>query len=349
MVYLRALGGAFTISLVISTFAFAQGTADIVGRVTDTSGAVLPAVTVTAENIATKNVRTTISGDTGDYVFTLLPIGTYTVRIELQGFQTVTSRVELATGDRARVDAKLELGAVQENLTVSGESPLLQTDSATVSSLIDQKTVQDAPIPGRNIIRMVQLVPGANEGALSSLANGTRPDERRQTSSVSINGVNDVLNNQLVDGMDNNERSIGTVAIKPSIDAIAEVRVQTNMYTAETGRTLGGVINIITKSGGNAFHGSGFEFARHEKFDSRQFFAQGKPENAAEPVWRQPGWTAAQGSDVLLRRLRGVPDQAGCAERGDRAHGQDAGRRFLGAVHADLRRAERRGPPLRAT
>ena len=98
---------------------------------------------------------------------------------------------------------------------------------------------------------MVQLIPGANEGALSSLANGTRPDERRQTSSVSINGVNDVLNNQLVDGMDNNERTIGTVAIKPSIDAIAEVRVQTNMYTAETGRTLGGVINIITKSGGN--------------------------------------------------------------------------------------------------
>ena len=210
-------------------------------------------------------------------MFTLLPIGTYTVRIELQGFQTVTSRVELATGDRARVDAKMELGTVQENLTVSGESPLLQTDSATVSSLIDQKTVQDAPIPGRNIIRMVQLIPGANEGALSSLANGTRPDERRQTSSVSINGVNDVLNNQLVDGMDNNERTIGTVAIKPSIDAIAEVRVQTNMYTAETGRTLGGVINIITKSGGNQFHGSGFEFARHEKFDSRLFFAQDKP------------------------------------------------------------------------
>ena len=190
-------------------------------------------------------------------MFTLLPIGTYTVRIELQGFQAINSKVELATGDRARVDARMELGTVQENLTVSGESPLLQTDSATVSSLIDQKTVQDAPIPGRNIIRMVHLIPGANEGALSSLANGTRPDERRQTSSVSINGVNDVLNNQLVDGMDNNERTIGTVAIKPSIDAIAEVRVQTNMYTAETGRTLGGVINIITKSGGNQFHGSG--------------------------------------------------------------------------------------------
>ncbi|MEO5742896.1 MAG: carboxypeptidase regulatory-like domain-containing protein, partial [Vicinamibacterales bacterium] len=277
MAYLRFLGGALTILLTLSTFTFAQGTADIVGRVTDTSGAVLPAVTVTAQNIATKNMRTTVTSATGDYVFTLLPIGAYTVKIELQGFQTVNGRVDLATGDRARVDAKMDVGAVQENLTVTGESPLLQTDSSTVSSLINEKTVQDAPIPGRNIISMVQLIPGANEGALSSLANGTRPDERRQTSSVSINGVNDVLNNQLVDGMDNNERSIGTVAIKPSIDAIAEVRVQTNMYTAETGRTLGGVINIITKSGGNQFHGSGFEFARHERFDSRLFFARDKP------------------------------------------------------------------------
>jgi hypothetical protein len=276
---LRSLGGALAALLLFTTLSFAQGTADIVGRVTDSSGGVLPAVTVTAENIATKNVRTTVTSETGDYVFTLLPIGVYTVKIELQGFQTLNSRVELATGDRARVDARLQVGTVQENLTVTGESPLLQTDSATVSSLIDQKTVQDAPIPGRNIIRMVQMIPGANEGALSSLANGTRPDERRQTSSVSINGVNDVLNNQMVDGMDNNERSIGTVAIKPAIDAIAEARVQTNMYTAETGRTLGGVINIITKSGGNEFHGSGFEFARHEKFDSRLFFAQGKPEN----------------------------------------------------------------------
>lgn len=277
MFCVRALGGILTILLVLHTPVFAQGTADIVGRVTDTSGGVLPAVTVTAVNVATKNVRATISSDTGDYVFTLLPIGVYTVRIELQGFQTVNSRVELATGDRARVDARLQLGTVAENVIVTGESPLLQTDSSTVSSLINEKTVQDAPIPGRNIIRMVQLIPGASEGALSSLANGTRPDERRQTSSVSINGVNDVLNNQLVDGMDNNERTIGTVAIKPSIDAIAEVRVQTNMYTAETGRTLGGVINIITKSGGNQFHGSAFEFGRHERFDSRLFFATAKP------------------------------------------------------------------------
>src|SRR5438874_6890802 len=271
--------GAVLLLFFSATLAFAQGTGDIVGRVTDTSGAVLPGVTVTAQNEATTIARTTITSETGDYTFTLLPIGSYTVKIELVGFQSVSSRVELTTGDRTRVDARMQVGTVLETVVVTGDAPLLETDTSTVGALINEKTVQDAPIPGRNIIRMVQLIPGASEGALSSLANGTRPDERRQTSSVSINGVNDVLNNQLVDGMDNNERSIGTVAIKPSIDAIAEVRVQTNMYTAETGRTLGGVINILTKSGSNQFHGSGFEFGRHERFDSRLFFAQGKPLN----------------------------------------------------------------------
>jgi len=274
---IRRFASILTVVLIFPVAALAQGTADIVGRVTDTSGGVLPAVTVTAENAATKISRTTVTSDTGDYTFTLLPIGSYSVKIELSGFQTVNARVDLATGDRARVDARMQLGTVAETVMVTGDAPLLQTDTSTVGALINEKTVQDAPIPGRNIINMVQLIPGASEGALSSLANGTRPDERRQTSSVSINGVNDVLNNQLVDGMDNNERTIGTVGIKPSIDAIAEVKVQTNMYTAETGRTLGGVINILTKSGSNQFHGSAFEFGRHDKFDSRLFFARDKP------------------------------------------------------------------------
>src|SRR5438046_3396788 len=106
---IRSVGGALTILLALNTLVFAQGTADIVGRVTDTSGGVLPAVTVTAENIATKNVRTTITSGTGDYVITLMPIGVYTVRIELTDFHPVNSRDERATGNRARRDTRLQL------------------------------------------------------------------------------------------------------------------------------------------------------------------------------------------------------------------------------------------------
>ncbi len=280
---IRILVGVVVVSLLLIPSAiFAQGTADIVGRVTDTSGGVLPGVNVTAENIGTKNVRTTVTSESGDYTFNLLPIGTYTVRIELQGFSTVTSKAVLNTGDRIRVDARMQVGNISESLTVTGESPLLQTDTATLSTLVTEKSVQDLPVQGRNIMRLVQLVPGGHEGVLSSLADGTRPDDRRQTSSVSINGVGDVLNNQMVDGMDNNERAIGSIGIKPSIDATAEVRVQTNTYSAETGRTMGGIINIITKSGSNEFNGSAFEFYRNDAFDSKNYFArvnnQDKPE-----------------------------------------------------------------------
>jgi len=252
-------------------------TADIVGRLTDASGAVLPGATVTVENTATAAVRTQPTGETGDYAFNLLPIGTYTVRIEMPGFQTYTARVTLASGDRARVDAKLALGTVTENIQVTAATSLLQTDTSNVSALITEKAVQDLPVNGRNIVRLMQLVPGANEGAVSSTANGTRPDDRRQTSAISINGTADTQNNQLVDGMDNNERAIGTVAIKPSIDAIAEVKIQTNLYGADVGRTLGGVVNIITKSGSNDVHGSAFLFTRSDKFDARDFFARQRP------------------------------------------------------------------------
>ena len=274
----RVLLGVLTFVFTLPVLALAQGTtADIVGRITDASGAVLPGATVTVSNGATGDTRTAVSGETGDYAFTLLPIGTYTVRIELQGFQVVTSRVTLASGDRSRVDAKMALGSVAENVTVTAEAPLLQTDSSSVSSLFNEKAVQDLPVAGRNITRLVQMVPGANEGAVSSLANGTRPDDRRQTSSVSINGTGDTQNNQLVDGLDNNERAIGTVGIKPSIDAIAEVKVQTNLYSADVGRTLGGVVNILTKSGTNTFHGTAYEFVRNDRFDARDFFARQDP------------------------------------------------------------------------
>ena len=273
----RAALGA-TCLLLLASMAHAQvTTADILGRVTDSSGAVLPGATVTIVNTATHDTRTLISNETGDYVFNLLPIGTYTVTIELQGFSKQMTTVMVSSGDRARVDAKLSLGTVSENIQVTAEAAPLQTDSSTVGTLFNEKAVQDLPIAGRNIIRLVQMIPGANEGAVSSLSNGTRPDDRRQTSSVSVNGNGDSQNNQLIDGLDNNERAIGTVSIKPSIDAIAEVKVQTNLYSADVGRTQGGVINILTKSGTNQFHGTAYEFGRSDRFDAQDFFAKQRP------------------------------------------------------------------------
>ncbi len=179
----------------------------------------------------------------------------------------------MSTGDRVRVDAALEVGTLSETVQVTGEAPLLQTDTSRVASLVSERMVQDAPIQGRNIINFIQLTPGASEGNANATTSGNRPDDRRQTSAVSIMGAAENDNSQLIDGMDNTERVQAGMGIKPSIDAIAEVLVQTNNYSAENGRTLAGVINIITKSGGNRFSGSAFEFTRHERFDAKNFFA----------------------------------------------------------------------------
>jgi len=295
----RLVIATFACGVVLAFDAAAQvTTADIIGRVMDSSGAVLPGVTVTVENLGTRETRVAPTNESGDFAFTLLPIGRYTVKIELSGFTPQTATLTLAAGDRSRLDVRLQVGAVAENVSVVAQSPLVQTDSATLSALVTEKAVQDLPVNGRNFVRLVQLVPGANEGVPNSLAGGTRPDDRRQTSAISINGALDNQNNQLLDGIDNNERSIGTMIVKPSIDAIAEVKVQTNMYTAEVGRTAGGVVNIITKSGSNDFHGSAFEFNRNDRFDERNYFAQTGP----KPKLDQNQFGASAGGPLRKNR-----------------------------------------------
>src|SRR5688572_20552765 len=146
-------------SLALCATASAQGTtADIVGRVADSSGAVLPGATVTVTHTGTGTVRTQVTSASGDYAFNVLPIGTYEIKIELSGFKTQTARMALASGERARVDGALEVGALTETVLVSGEAPLLQTDASNVSSLFTERTVQELPTQERNIYRLVQLV-----------------------------------------------------------------------------------------------------------------------------------------------------------------------------------------------
>src|SRR5207244_5806187 len=133
-------------------------------------------------------------------------------------------------------------------------------------------TVQDLPLNGRNVIQLVELSPGVNPSMSNSMSSGNRPDDRRLSSNYSANGQSDEINNNLIDGMDNNERIIGTIGVRPSIDAIQEFKVQTNLYSAEITRTSAGVVNIITRSGTNAVHGTAFEFLRNDVLDANGNF-----------------------------------------------------------------------------
>jgi len=270
-------------------------TADIVGTVTDSTGALVSKATVTLLNLDTHDQRVAVSNDSGDYQFSLLPVGHYSVTAKMAGFKTTTTNLAVEAGDRARADIHLATGGATEVVVVEATTPLLQADNATVSSTVTDMAVQDLPLNGRNFVQLVQLVPGANEGPGNGLTSGGRPDDRRTTNGFSVNGQDDTLNNYIVDGIDDNERIIGTIGIKPSVEDIQEITVQTNSYAPEAGRTAGGVVNLVTKSGTNKFHGTAYEFFRNDKFDGRNWFAT----TGAKPELRQNQFGGSFGGPII--------------------------------------------------
>ena len=303
----------FLVLLFLSTTAaFAQlTTADILGTVTDPSGASIPNATVTLTNLGTNQQRTVQSNASGDYTFTLLPIGHYTISVKAGGFQeSITKDLAVEAGDRARADVHLQVGSASAVVEVTATTPLLQADSATVSSTVTAKAVQDLPLNGRNFVQLVQIVPGANEGPGNGLTSGGRPDDRRQTASFSVNGQDDTLNNYTIDGIDDNERIIGTIGVRPIVEAIDEITVQTNNYTAEAGRTAGGVVSIVTRAGTNQFHGTAYEFFRNDIFDARNVLQT----TGSKPELRQNQFGGSLGGPIWKNRTFFFGDYEGFRE-----------------------------------
>ncbi|MCU1223512.1 MAG: hypothetical protein JWQ42_1605 [Edaphobacter sp.] len=284
-------------------------TADVVGNVTDASGAVIPNATVELTNMETHETRTDTSGSSGEFTFTLLKPSRYSLTVTAPGFKKFQiSSFDVAAGDRAREDSHLMIGTEGETVTVEATAPALHTDSAALITTVTEKQTQELPLNGRNYINLVQVTPGATEGLNNGLASGNRPDDRRQTSSVSVNGQADVINNQLIDGMDNNERVIGSIGVRPSVDAIQEVSVQTNVFTAEVGRTAGAAINVITKSGGNTLHGTVYEFFRNDVLNANPFkFGAAIP----KPKYRQNQFGGSLGGPIWRNRTFFFADYEG--------------------------------------
>ena len=295
---LRNLSLLLAITVISASWAFAQlTTADILGTVTDATGAIVPNAAVIITNLGTNEKRTGQTNNAGDYSFALLPVGHYSVSIKAKGFQaSLTKDLAVEAGDRARNDVHLQAGAETTVIEVNASTPLLQADSATVSSTVTAQAVQDLPLNGRNFVQLVALVPGANPGAGNSLSSGGRPDDRRSNAAgLSVNGQDESLNNWVVDGMDDNERVIGSIGVKPNIEGIQEITIETNSYAPEAGRTAGGVINIVTRSGTNTFHGSVYEYFRNDIFDGRSFFQN----TGNKPELRQNQYGASIGGPII--------------------------------------------------
>jgi hypothetical protein len=257
-----------------------QNTAEIVGTVTDSSGAVVPTVQVVIENMGT-GVHRSIQTQDGSYAFTLLQIGKYAVHVSAAGFKTSdVPAFDLDAGERRRIDVTLQVGAQSESVQVSANvEAQLETDNSTITQTISEQNIQNLPMNGLNYVVLAQdLTAGANQGLPGQINSGQRPDDRRVTSEISANGQFPSANNNLIDGMDNNERIIGGLGVRPSTEALEDLRVETSIYSADISRAAGAVINMITKAGTNKFHGSAYEYIRNDDLDARNYFALTQPE-----------------------------------------------------------------------
>jgi len=252
-----------------------QGTASIFGTVTDPQGAAVAGATVEITNQATGAVFRTRTTDTGYYSAPGLPVGTYAVAVELQGFKRAErSGIRLQVNQNAEVNLRLEIGQLTETVRVVAETPLVDTGSATLGQVIENRRVQELPLNGRSALALTLLTAGvvANSGPLQSGFG----DRGIGLSSISINGGPNSMNAQMLDGNNNNLSYIGEVGVPLAVDAVEEFKVQSGTMSAEYGFTAGGVINLVTKSGTNELHGTAYWFVRNDKFDARNTYALSK-------------------------------------------------------------------------
>ena len=245
----------------------------ILGTVTDSSGSVIPNAKVTIVNEGTGLTRTVQSDSNGEFTAPQLPTGHYTVIAELTGFKTMTlSNIELGVDQRARIDLKLEVGAMTESVSVEATSPLIQTSSSELGTTVTAAQIEALPLNGRNFVNLTRTLPGVLRGIPGANIDGAGSLAWRASASFSANGQRTRDNNFMLDGVDNNETWLQTVVIFPSVDALDEFKLQTSTYSAEFGRSLGGVVNLQIKSGTNSLRGSAFEFMRNDAFDANNFF-----------------------------------------------------------------------------
>lgn len=265
--------------LCLSCATFSQNvTATLTGTVTDSSGAAVAGATITVHNNGTNtNVSTTKTDQSGAYTVPDLPVGTYTVTVNASGFKNfVTNNVVLHVGDHRTLDATMEVGQVSQQVVVLASEVPVETSSAAQSTTITGTQVRELQLNNRNFIQLVALQPGVSS---------TEPDQVgfggiSATLAVSVNGNRTSANNWTVDGADINDSGSNlTIVNVPSVDALTEFKLERSTYDAQYGRSAGGQVNVVTKSGTSEFHGDAYEFVRNDVLSANSFLLneQGKP------------------------------------------------------------------------
>jgi hypothetical protein len=273
-----------------ATPVFGQTFGEITGRVTDSSGAAVPGASVTLTSTATNAVRNAVSTDSGDYTFPSVAPGSYNVKVERTGFKAAaSSNLEVQVQQTVRLDVTLQVGQVSESVEVSAAADLLQAENSTVGTVIENKGITELPLNGRNYLNLVALSPNTNTLSPSAGQAGSRQGGDRANQSISASGQRIMFNYFSLDGVNNTDPNFNTYIVLPSIDALQEFKVQTGIYPAEFGHQAT-QINVLTKSGGNSYHGALFEFVRNDKFDALPYLFTSSPQPKQPFKWNDYGF-----------------------------------------------------------
>jgi Carboxypeptidase regulatory-like domain/TonB-dependent Receptor Plug Domain len=278
---------------------FAQsGTATITGKITDPAGAALAGVRIIIRDPGTGFERETTTNETGNYNLPGLRPGSYNVSAELSGFRGRSYQgFQVEINQTARLDVQLEVGELTSVVEIQGAAQLLQSENSSVGGVIDKKKIVDLPINGRNFVTLATLVPGVTSGQPGVGAGG----------GISIGGTRSEQNSFQLDGVSNTTQWDSGISFRPSIDAIQEFKIEVNNYAAEYGRSAGGQISVVTKSGTNELHGTVYEFHRNDVFQARNYFDRNpnfvnkKGEFVAPPLIRNE-FGAAVGGPIFKNR-----------------------------------------------
>jgi hypothetical protein len=327
---LRLAVAMVALGLAVSPFPlFAQVTgATLSGTITDASGAVVPGAQVIIANLSTEVTRKSLTQTDGLYSAPNLPPGSYGVTVSAHGFATVTRKgITLNVGGNQILDIQLKVGPASEEVEVDQRAPILQLASAEITAVVDSQTVRELPLNGRSWTDLAALQPGVVRLESSfNAASGFDRGLKGFGTQLSISGGRPVQNNYRIDGLTVNDYANGgpsnVIGGALGVDAIQEFSVITSNYTAQYGRTSGGVVNAITKSGTNGLHGSAYEFIRNSALDARNYFDFNSAGNPARPPFRRNQFGGSLGGPISkghtfffgdyegIRQSKGIATQA---------------------------------------
>lgn len=276
-----------------SLFAQATATGNIAGVVTDQTNAAVVGATVTATNTATNAARTTVTNNSGEYRFDLLPTGNYQVRVQASGFSPAEAKnLQLLVGTTLGVNVSMKTGQVSETVEVNAGNQLLDTEKSEVSTAVTPKQIEDLPLNGRDFANLAILAPGIK------MVDSYDPTKNRYAV-YAVNGSSGRNTNTTVNGVDNKDNTVGGAVMQLPLEAVQEFNISPNRFSAVNGRSEGAALNVVTKSGGNQYHGSLYGFFRTQDFQTNNYFAE-----HSDPPQPKPDYSRQQYGGSFGGRIR---------------------------------------------